>query len=346
LVRQLEQAPEKARRYWQQSKDIAAYASSRNERSSDWQQQPGTGAEVTVRDLGLDFSKAPQPPANPDDRQRSIDLDRRTLQHSNQAPYATVMPEGWKASLGDPSIQAAVSTQPRSVAPPVGDTVTAANVRTAIEARGVGRGEAFRDDQNLRDAIAVSSGYIAQGRKNNAAASNATWAQARAGEVVSTPEGLDGIGGSQGLPLQSAPPRQAADVLQLDAGTLGGVGRRGSTFEQAPIAAAPISSVPQAAQDQLNTLRSSLERPVTAAYSTQELDDARARHIMSYIQSAATPSFDKAGRQTSGWTGGDSHHGGARLAGRADRNVGAYNAPSEAMLSALALAARRRTGAL
>jgi hypothetical protein len=104
--------------------------------------------------------------------------------------------------------------------------------------------------------------------------------------------------------------------------------------------------VPQAAQDQLNTLRSSLERPVTAAYSTQELDDARARHIMSYIQSAATPSFDKAGRQTSGWTGGDSHHGGARLAGRADRNVGAYNAPSEAMLSALALAARRRTGAL
>jgi hypothetical protein len=140
--------------------------------------------------------------------------------------------------------------------------------------------------------------------------------------------------------------RDASNRSLLDRGEVSGVGRRGSTFEQAPIAAAPVSSVPQAAQDQLNTLRSSLERPVTAAYSTQELDDARARHIMSYIQSAATPSFDKAGRQTSGWTGGDSHHGGARLAGRADRNVGAYNAPSEAMLSALALAARRRTGAL
>jgi hypothetical protein len=83
---------------------------------------------------------------------------------------------------------------------------------------------------------------------------------------------------------------------------------------------------------------------VTAAYSTQELDDARARHITSYIESAAKPSFDKAGRQTRGWTGGDSWRGGARLAGRADRNVGAYAAPSDAMLGALALAARRRAG--
>jgi hypothetical protein len=83
---------------------------------------------------------------------------------------------------------------------------------------------------------------------------------------------------------------------------------------------------------------------VTAAYSAQELHDARARHIGDYISSAATPAFDKAGRQTRGWTGGDSWHGGARLAGRADRNVGAYNAPSDAMLSALALAARRRAG--
>jgi len=138
--------------------------------------------------------------------------------------------------------------------------------------------------------------------------------------------------------------REASDRSLLDRGEVGGLGRSGSTFEQAPITAAPISSVPAAARDQLNTLRSSLERPVTAAYSPQELDDARARHIMSYIESAAKPSFDKAGRQTRGWTGGDSWHGGARLAGRADRNVGAYNAPSDAMLGALALAARRRAG--
>jgi hypothetical protein len=201
---------------------------------------------------------------------------------------------------------------------------------TFVEPSATHAGQSFRDDENLRDQIAVSTGSIAAGRRANAQTS------AAALELAQRP------GGYSGGELE---PAQRPQILQLDHGTASGLGRSGSTFEQKPIAAAPISSVPQAAQDQLNTLRSSLERPVTAAYSTQELDDARARHIMSYIQSAATPSFDKAGRQTSGWTGGDSHHGGARLAGRVDRNVGAYNAPSEAMLGALALAARRRTGA-
>jgi hypothetical protein len=138
--------------------------------------------------------------------------------------------------------------------------------------------------------------------------------------------------------------RDASDRSLLDRGEVSGVGRRGSTFEQDPIAAAPISSVPAAALEQLNTLRSSLERPV-AKYSEQETADARARHIGSYISSAATPTFDKAGRQTSGWTGGDSWRGGARPAGRADRNVGPYNSPSDAMISALVQAARRRPGA-
>lgn len=82
--------------------------------------------------------------------------------------------------------------------------------------------------------------------------------------------------------------------------------------------------------------------PQVTGYSAQELSDARARHIMSYIESAATPDFDKRGRQTRGWIGGDSWHGGARLAGRADRNVGAYVPPSDAMTALLAGAARRR----
>ena len=166
---------------------------------------------------------------------------------------------------------------------------------------------AFRDDQNFRDAV--------DGRSLQSA-----------------------VAGQTGAPSQRP---------LMDQGTLGGLGRQGSSFPQAPIAAAPVSLIPAAAQDRLNTLRSSLERPVTADISAQEIDDARARHLMSYIQSAATPAFDKGGRQVRGWTGGDSWHGGARLAGRADRNVGAYNSPSDAMLTALSLAARRsRAGAV
>jgi hypothetical protein len=223
-----------------------------------------------------------------------------TLQNGEVVSIPTIALHGtWKHRATHPrqplsaeQVFSLVDQQPRAVVAPEINTETAARHRAALEARGVGSGESFRDDQNFRDAIAA----------------------------------------------------EAADVLQLDRGEVSGLGRRGSTFPQAPIAAAPVSLVPAAAIDQLNTLRSSLERPVTAAYSAQELHDARARHIGDYISSAATPAFDKAGRQTRGWTGGDSWHGGARLAGRADRNVGAYNAPSDAMLSALALAARRRAG--
>jgi hypothetical protein len=336
---------------------------------SSWSPSAGIGFEVGASEPVRGMGPQPAPPTAPvtfagtPERVPSVPTRPQGIPDGAVDPYGTVRVTRTGVAMaprpihpdGTPQLQFTWETErsnrapgnlfgqlgdaPRSQVSPIGNTETAARHRAALEARGAGlrtrvRGnviidpinrvttpvdswrssqEGFRDDQNLRDDIVVSSGYAAQGLKNNATAG-----------------------------LESASPRPAADVLLLDAGTLGGVGRRGSTSPQQPIAAAPISSVPQAAQDQLNTLRSSLERPVTAAYSTQELDDARARHIMSYIQSAATPSFDKAGRQTSGWTGGDSHHGGARLAGRADRNVGAYNAPSEAMLSALALAARRR----
>lgn len=101
----------------------------------------------------------------------------------------------------------------------------------------------------------------------------------------------------------------------------------------------PASAAPRAYREMANTLDASRQRAMT------EANDARARHIGSYISSAAKRTLDKNGRQTSGWTGGDSWHGGARLAGRADRNVGAYSSPSDAMISALVQAARRRPGA-
>ena len=103
---------------------------------------------------------------------------------------------------------------------------------------------------------------------------------------------------------------------------------------------APASAAPRAYREMANTLEASRQRALTE----QEVNDARARHIGDYISSAATPTFDRAGRQTRGWTGGDSWHGGARLAGRADRNVGAYVPPSDAMVATLAKLARRRAG--
>ena len=74
----------------------------------------------------------------------------------------------------------------------------------------------------------------------------------------------------------------------------------------------------------------------------QELNNAHARHIGDWISRAATPRFNSAGAQIAGWTGGDSWHGGARLAGRANQNISPYTPASDAMVKALALAARRR----
>jgi hypothetical protein len=121
--------------------------------------------------------------------------------------------------------------------------------------------------------------------------------------------------------------RTASENL-YDAGDVTGYGRSGSTFAQESFGGR--QAVEQ--QRMANTLQA-LEGFGVNGVTAQELSDARARHIGDYISKAATPTFDKRGRQTSGWTGGDSWHGGARLAGRADRNVGAYAAPSEAMLA-------------
>jgi len=235
-----------------------------------------------------------------------------------------------------------VQPQPRAGIQPEVNTETAVRHRQALEARigGVGSDQMATLDQAAQvrreqlNADRVARGIPVGG------GSGVMFGEAASDEPVSR-QGRIAFRDDQNL-------REATTERPLlDQGTLGGLGRQGSSFPQAPIAAAPVSLIPAAAQDRLNTLRSSLERPVTADISAQEIDDARARHLMSYIQSAATPAFDKGGRQVRGWTGGDSWHGGARLAGRADRNVGAYNSPSDAMLTALSLAARRsRAGAV
>jgi hypothetical protein len=142
-----------------------------------------------------------------------------------------------------------------------------------------------------------------------------------------------------------------------DRGEVSGYGRQGTQDwgvdpatgqalkGQKPIAAAPISAVPAAALEQLNTLSASLERPV-ADYTQQELSDARARHIGDWISKAATPGHNSRGAQTSGWTGGDSWRGGARLAGRENQNIKPYTPASDAMLQTLAKLARRPAGAI
>jgi hypothetical protein len=228
------------------------------------------------------------------------------------------MPEGWKPSFDDPAIQAGVSSAPRADVPAVGNTLAAANYRTAVEARAAGRGEAFLDDQNRRDAIAISSGYIDQGRKNNAAASDAAFSSASAGEQLASPQGFNQQRGGQ-----TPTARPAADVLQLDAGELGGYGRRGSTFAQQPIPAAPISSIPAAAQDNLNTLRSSMERSVDAVAK------AKAGHLADYMDKLAA-----GGIRTSA--------DGKRLVFNHQRQAGNYTEPGNAMVDARINGLRKR----
>jgi len=102
--------------------------------------------------------------------------------------------------------------------------------------------------------------------------------------------------------------------------------------------------VARAHLDRAHTLTPTPVQDMVATPSTEELGQARRQHLADYITKVATPSFDRAGRQVSGWAGGDSFAGGARLAGRADANVGAYATPSDAITRAIALAARRRGG--
>ena len=274
--------------------------------------------DLATTELDYSWTEPERSTATAEERQAAIDLDRRTLQHSTQAPYATVMPEGWKPSFNDPAIQVGVSSQPRADVPAVGSTLAAANYRAAVEARATGRGEVFLDDQNRRDAIAISSGYIEQGRRNNAAASTAALSGAQGGEQLASPQEFNG---SQGGQTPTA--RPAADVLQLDANELGGHGRRGSTFAQKPIAAAPVSSIPAAAQDNLNTLRSSMERSVDAVAK------AKAGHLADYMDKLAA-----GGLRTSS--------DGKRLIFNHQRQTGNYTEPGNAMVDARINGLRKR----
>lgn len=218
---------------------------------------------------------------------------------------------------------------PRAQVPVVGSPETAARHQDALAARAVNGGEGFRDDSILRDQIAVSTGAVDAARAANAAMGQQALARLASDGVVRAGDTVAG-------------PRP--DILQLDAGVTGGAGRRGSTFEQKPIAAAPISVVPPAAQEALNTLAASVQGPAVG-YSEQELSDARARHIGDWISKAATPRFNSAGAQIGGWTGGDSWRGGARLAGRANQNIAPYTPASDALVQTLAKVARARAAA-
>jgi hypothetical protein len=233
----------------------------------------------------------------------------------------------------------------------VGNTATAARHREALEARLGGLGE-----QRAKVASELEQ-------------------QARAAfDADRAARGIPAVGGTGvGFGQSFAPSRELAegeapfrDDQQYrdhrtasqnlyDAGDVSGYGRRGTQAwgldeggqplaEQRPIVSAPVSTLPAAAQEQLNTLRSGMERPV-AAYTDQELSDARARHIGDWISKAAAQGLNSRGAQISGWTGGDSWHGGARLAGRADNNVAPYTPASDGLLQTLAKLARRPVGA-
>ena len=275
---------------------------SQNERDHDPRQQAGR--------LKVEVQGPARPPAQPGVN-GAID------------PYASYGTRGITSNPRPPitdfdELAALTGKTPRSQVAALDSAATAIAHQTALRARAGTAGEAFRDDQNFRDALsdqaALASGAIERQRQANAAIG------AQALQLAHR------AGGYSGGEL-SAPVRQPTAPGLFDRGEVSGLGRRGSTFEQEPLA--PIPSAAAAA-------------PQVTGYSAQELDDARARHVMGYIESAATPDFDKRGRQTRGWADGDSWHGGARLAGRADRNVGAYVPPSDAMTALLAGAARRR----
>jgi hypothetical protein len=115
-------------------------------------------------------------------------------------------------------------------------------------------------------------------------------------------------------------------------------------------ASAPDSTVPLSTpKHAFNTAKAHLIRKATLqptavgnGVNEQTLTAARNQHLASYITSIATAAHDRAGRQTRGWTGGDSYQGGARLAGPAKNNPAAYVPPSPALQQMLARTALRR----
>jgi hypothetical protein len=193
------------------------------------------------------------------------------------------MPKEWRPDFNDPNIQIGVTSAARPTITTTGDAAVAAAQTSALAARGINRGEAFRDDQNFRDHQLVASGYVDRVKAANTAAANASLQQAREEGSISSPSDRTGVGGSQGIAMPPATPRRVNAGLQFDSNELSGLGRSGSTFAQAPIVAAPVSAIPTAAMEQLNTLRSSLERSVPAPITDHEREVARVGHHADYL---------------------------------------------------------------
>lgn len=153
---------------------------------------------------------------------------------------------------------AGVAMAPRAAVTPEGNPATADALESFTSSRNTARRSpepvSFADDANKRDAIALASGYVDAVKRAN-----------QQGETASS-----------GLQL-------------VDEGELTGVGRRGSTFAQAPITRAVGSQefvelaneatrgpLPAAAQERLHTLRQEMEAAVPAGPSAADAATARA----------------------------------------------------------------------
>lgn len=218
-----------------------------------------------------------------------------------------------RAPLSRDELFALAPMTPRSEVPVVGSPETAQLHQEALDARAVNGGEGFRDDSVRRDQIAVDTGVVAAAR-----AANAVMQQQAAARLAS--EGVVRPGDT----AAAARP----DILQLDRGVLGGVGRRGSTFTQEPIAAAPRSRVTPEVQEVLNTLAASAE----GASVVDELAAARASHIGAYMDRLAAGGFR---------TSAD----GQRLVFKNQAQVGGYTPPGDAILRAITVALPKRLAA-
>jgi hypothetical protein len=157
--------------------------------------------------------------------------------------------------------------------PQVGSPQAAASLDGAIAARGAGRGDAFLDDSNRRDAIALATGYVDAMRKANA-------------QMSST--------------APSTAPRINTIPQIIDEGELTGVGRRGSTFAQAPITQtvgsqefvdlsnAASGSLSPDSLERLNTLRQEIGAAVPAGPTSAERQAAMASITGDYWDKAVS----------------------------------------------------------
>ena len=174
-------------------------------------------------------------------------------------PHGAYGERGVQSALRPPADPyAGIISAPRSAVTPEGNPATAKALESFTASRNTARRSpepaSFSDDANKRDAIALASGYVEAVKRAN-----------QQGAAVTPPPQL------------------------VDEGELTGVGRRGSTFAQAPISAAVGSQefvelaneatrgpLPAAAHERLNTLRQEMEAAVPAGPTSAERQAAQA----------------------------------------------------------------------